>query len=58
MATVDDEEVVPTYTVGDRVKHADPDIELEGTILSIDGAGQLTIQWDEWYTHPDQVCSV
>jgi hypothetical protein len=52
---VDEEEDQPTYKVGDRVKHADPDIELEGTILDIDLAGQLTIQWDDWYTHPDQV---
>lgn len=53
-------ELTPQYKVGDRVKHAadSDDMKLTGTVTEVttDKNGQwLTIRWDLWPTHADQV---
>lgn len=47
--------------VGDRVRHVDPELNLVGTVVDVEGSaigrpsGWVTVQWDEHGLHEDNL---
>lgn len=44
-----------TFEVGDRVQYCEEEMNLVGTVVDVDKTEWVTIQWDQWDCHNDQI---